>query len=236
MRAWIQFEKGSSLRFLSHLDMMRLWQRAIRRVRLPIAYSAGFNPHPKMSFASALAVGVTSEAEFLDMQFTESIGEHEFARLSGTLPPGLTIINWREVPGSASALMSLVRAAVWTLQIDQQELGEIAEKTQTIMQASSLPVERDSKRGKRSVDIRPLIYELKPDEENNQLRMLLAAGGEGGIRPREILQLLGLTAREEKLHRSALYIAAGEYLQSPMDVLLNEKEVSVNAEKDCYQL
>lgn len=236
MRVWIQFKKGSPLRFLSHLDMMRLWQRAIRRIRLPIAYSAGFNPHPKMSFASALAVGITSQAEYLDIQFTEEVDEADFTRLAGTLPAGLRIIRWREVPEQAPALMSLVRASAWQLPVTEDELDSIQHKVHSIIQKPSLPVEREGKKGKKTVDIRPFIHRLDWDKQNVQLHMLLATGGEGGVRPREVLALLGLPAREDKLHRAALYIAAGDYVQSPMDVLLHEKEVSVNAEKDCYQL
>lgn len=236
MRLWIEFTKESPLRFLSHLDLLRLWQRAIRRARLPVAYSAGFNPHPKISFASALAVGITSAAEYVDIQFAEPLADRDLKGLADALPEGLSLVAWRVVPDAAPALMSLVRAAAWELPVSAEDNHRLQENVRALLAATSLAVEREGKKGIRTVDIRPLIYRLELEEAGQRLHMLLASGGEGGVRPREVLSLLGLDADESRLHRSGLYIAAGDCLQSPMAVLLNLKEVSVNGEKDCYQL
>jgi radical SAM-linked protein len=236
MRIWIQFKKESSLRFLSHLDLMRVWQRAVRRARLPIAYSAGFNPHPKISFASALAVGIASDGEYVDIQFDRPVSLDELHWLRDALPEGLTITAMRDVPDTAPALMSLVRAAHWVLPVAADGIANLQERVSQLLQASSLPVQREGKKGTRTVDIRPMIYELRVDKAQARLHMLLASGGEGGVRPQEVTGLLGLDVAENKLHRDELYLGDGDRLQSPMHVLLREKEVSVHAEKDYYQL
>ncbi|MCW3489231.1 TIGR03936 family radical SAM-associated protein [Dethiobacter alkaliphilus] len=235
MRLWIKFTKESPLRFLSHLDLMRAWQRAIRRARLPVAYSAGFNPHPKMSFASALAVGITSEAEYLDIQFTESLGEEQLTALQKALPQGMAMTGWREVQDNAPALMALIRAAEWLVPLPQDGLPQLQQKIEQVLQASELTVTREGKKGVKTVDIRPMIYGLHVDEKE-RLVMLLASGGEGGVRPREVLGLLDVPEAEKHLHRTELLVGVKQCLQSPMHVLLNEKEVSVNAKEDCYQL
>jgi radical SAM-linked protein len=236
MRIWIQFKKESDMRFLSHLDLMRVWQRAVRRVHLPIAYSAGFNPHPKLAFASALAVGITSDAEYLDIVFTRPVTPEELKMLKEALPKGLTVTNLREVPEGAPALMSLVRAARWVVPVNPDGTIALQEKIKKILQASSLPVEREGKKGPKTTDIRPWIYDLHLDEQHAHLHMLLASGGEGGVKPREVMALLDVSVPDTKLHRAELYLGVNDRFQAPMHVLLREKEVSVNAEKDSYQL
>jgi radical SAM-linked protein len=236
MRVWIQFKKSRDLRFLSHLDLMRAWQRAVRRARLPIAYSAGFNPHPKISFASALAVGIASDAEYLDIIFTTPLTNDDFARLAATSPVGLKMVARREVPESVPPLMSLIRAARWLLPLDNEDLPALQERIEEILKATTLPVERKGKKGTKTVDIRPFIHDLTLDQQQAQLHMLLASGGDGGVKPREVMALLHLNTPEDKLHRAELYLGIGEKLQTPMAVLLNQKEVSINAEKDSYQL
>lgn len=236
MRVWIKFAKESPLRFLSHLDLMRAWQRAIRRAGLPVAYSAGFNPHPKISFASALAVGVTSAAEYLDIQFAKLLDGAAFERLAVTLPPGLKMLAWCRIPEATPALMSLVCAAQWELPLFAEESHNLQEALQSLLEASALPVEREGKKGVKNVDIRPLIYRLEVDKNELCLRMLLGSGGAGVVRPGEVLTLLRLSATQNKLHRAALYVAIRDSLQEPLAVFLNQKEVSEDAEKDCYQL
>ena len=224
------------MRYLSHLDLMRAWQRAIRRARLPVAYSAGFNPHPKMSFASALAVGVTSDAEYLDIEFQADLGDEDIARLRVALPTGLPIINWRVVPQATPALMSLISVAQWVLPLAGSEVSRMQLRVAEILSASSLPIVREGKKGVKTVDVRPFIVKLTVDQNQQQLAMLLASGGDGAVKPRELLALLDLSALEYSLHRTALLINCGQCLQPPMAVSLNEKEVSINAKEDCYQL
>ena len=94
----IKYAKTNSGRFLSHLDLMRAWERSIRRSGLPLAFSQGFNPHPKISFGSALSVGVTSNGEYMDMELTEAVELTQLKeRLTQNLPPALMLLDAQEI-------------------------------------------------------------------------------------------------------------------------------------------
>jgi radical SAM-linked protein len=237
MRFWINFSKDAPLRFLSHLDLLRLWQRAVRRSKLPVAYSAGFNPHQRISFASALAVGATSGDEYLDILFSEPVTEDGFHRLEQSLPEGMRIIGRRDVQPGVAPLMSLVGAARWQACFAEDKFFSV-NAVGELLAAASLSVEREGKKGKKTVDIRPLLYSLDLHKEDGRytLSMLLQTGGDGGARPAEILALLGLAQERVTLHREALYIRVGNYLQSPMTVVFVKDEVQIDAKKDYYQL
>jgi radical SAM-linked protein len=236
MRAWINFTKDAPLRFLSHLDLLRLWQRALRRSKLPVAYSAGFNPHQRLSFASALAVGATSGDEYLEILFTEPVTADGLHHLEQSLPEGMRIIGRRDVEPGVAPLMSLVGAVRWQVCLEKDMFPVNA--VEELLSAASLPVEREGKKGKKTLDIRPLIYnlELHKKDRGYTLSMLLQTGGDGGARPMEILTLLGLAQERLELHRAALYIRVGSCLQSPMTVAFIKNEVQIDAEKDYYQL
>jgi radical SAM-linked protein len=238
MRAWIRFTKDAPLRFISHLDLMRCMQRAFRRAGLSVAYSAGFNPHPRISLASALPVGVTSEDEFLDVLFSAPVTEEVLERLQGCLPQGIRVLAWRDVPPGVAPLMSLIGAARWRILLKNQDATELAEKIKHVLAEDSLPVLRESKKGKKTVDIRPFILELSVSSESDwtDICMLLKTSSDGGAKAQEILSLLGLEENEGLLHRTNLYISINNCLQSPLCMLFNKNEVSINAEKDCYQL
>ena len=107
-RLRIRFCRGEEIKFISHLDIMRLWQRALNRAGMPLAYSEGFNPHPRMSLAAPLALGVTSEAEFMDIVLAEWASPHSFtAAVSRQLPPGIKILRGLQyTPDHAVAAVS----------------------------------------------------------------------------------------------------------------------------------
>ncbi|NLM52027.1 MAG: DUF2344 domain-containing protein [Firmicutes bacterium] len=233
MRIWIEFALKEPLRFLSHLDLLRTWQRAVRRAAMPLVYSQGFNPHPKMAFAAPLPVGATSLGEYVDIQFATEITDEKIAALQAVLPAGLEILQWRVVPQRAPALMSLVKAAEWSVKIPNAQ--GLPERVQKILQATSLPIVRRTKKKVSTIDLRPYLYRLEMTP-SGRLEMLLAMGNSGGTKPREVLELLQIPAAEAQLLRRKILLAAGPYLQSPMAVLLKEKEVFFNAEADYYQL
>ncbi|HHX73469.1 MAG TPA: DUF2344 domain-containing protein, partial [Firmicutes bacterium] len=162
MRIWIKFAKVGLVRYLSHLDMMRTWQRALRRAALPLAYSRGFNPHPKISFASALPVGVASTAEYADIYFTRKLAEAELEKLQDVLPEGLAVLCRRTVPAGIPPLMSLVRAAAWSVPLPDG-VQETAARVEELLRATSLPVRRKGKKGEKTVDLRPHLLQLTVD-------------------------------------------------------------------------
>lgn len=239
MRLWIRFEKQKELRFLSHLDLMRTWQRAIRRARLPVAYSQGFNPQQRLSFASALPVGVASVAEYAEIYFRETIGEKDILRLEKALPMGLAILSFREVPPGAPSLMSMVGAEKWICPLGKHDPDIIEKNISRVLESPSLLCERAGKKGSRTVDIRPYIIGLAVVRGAGQeaVEMFIRAGSAGSAKPREILRLLEIdTEPGAILVKTHLYLQVKDRLQSPMDVLFDRNGVLINAKKDYYQL
>jgi hypothetical protein len=111
-RLRVRFTKEEPLRFLGHLDVVRLWERACRRARLPLAYTLGFTPHPRLQFASPLALGATGAAEVLDLYLTAPLAPADFgARLGARLPSGCRVVEVQEVPLLAPAAAALLRWA-----------------------------------------------------------------------------------------------------------------------------
>lgn len=108
MRLIANFHKGEALRFISHLDIQRLLQRALKRADMPVSYSQGFNPHPLLAFSSALALGYTSDAEWMDVRMEEAVDPQEFpARLNAVLPEGLRVVRAMEIPMELPTLTAL---------------------------------------------------------------------------------------------------------------------------------
>jgi Uncharacterized protein conserved in bacteria (DUF2344) len=120
-RLRVRFTKEEPLRFLGHLDVVRLWERACRRARLPLAYTLGFTPHPRLQFASPLALGATGAAEVLDLYLTAPLAPDEFgARLGARLPPGCRVVEVQEVPLLAPAAAALLRWAEYQVLAERE--------------------------------------------------------------------------------------------------------------------
>ena len=158
MRIIARFKKGEALRFVSHLDVQRLFQRAFRRADIPLAYSQGFNPHPLLAFATALAVGYTSEAEWLDIKLERRIEPAEFAdTVNKSLPSGFKLLETLEAPIGLPALTKLMCAARYELSIDGGISINLLNATVKKLFQGNIIVEKRTKSGMKWVDIRPLV-------------------------------------------------------------------------------
>jgi radical SAM-linked protein len=215
----VLYAKEGPAMYISHLDLIRIFERAARRAGLPLAFTQGFNPHPKLSFAAPLAVGTVGEAEFADLELTGDIpAEVVVKSLSGVMPEGLRVIEIRLVPDSAPALMAAVSLAGYTARavlaapLDKEMVEKaIAE----FLARPEILVERRSKSGdKRIFDIKPGIFTMSA-QINDDIIVLdaeLKTGSSGNIRFEE---LLGAFTRDFKiplrgnfaLCRRALYAA-----------------------------
>ena len=130
MRLVVKFSKEDRVRYISHLDMMRTFQRAMRRAVLPVAFTQGFSPHPKMAFASALPVGLTSEGEYLDIIMESDIEPAEFdSRLNSALPSGIKIIQSIKLDPKHPSLMSMIQRASYRIfmPVFVEDLDQITE-------------------------------------------------------------------------------------------------------------
>lgn len=164
MRIIAKYAKGDSLRFISHLDVQRLFQRAFRRAKLPLAYSQGFNPHPLLSFAAALAVGWTSDGEYLDIVLKENISLDKFvAGMNDALPRGVKIIEAIDAGGARSSLTSLMRSAVYEIELmsdNEIESGVLQEAIDGMLNGA-VNVSKKTKGGIKTVDIRPYVLAMQ---------------------------------------------------------------------------
>lgn len=230
MHIRIKYGKNKIGKFISHLDLARAWERTFRRAGIPIAYSQGFNPHPRISFGSALAVGVTSTGEYLDIVLKNDFLLKEMKeRLENYLPRGIEIIDLVEINAKAPSLMSIINRARYLVgaevsePIDEDYLQNMIKQ---LLDQQEVIVLRETKKGLKERDIRAGIYGIKGkviEGKKVQLDLLLQTGSKGNVRPEEILQPLkdkGISFEQEviSIHREGLYVSDGEKLISPLSV------------------
>lgn len=205
MRIRITFTKQNALRYISHLDLHQLWERAIRRADLPLAYSQGFHPQPKISLAAALPLGFSSRGEVLDMRLKENMSVEEISkRLSENLPADVKILNIQEVDEALPALQTQVLSATYDVKLTEPvDPVELKRRVESIMMAESIIRER---RGK-SYDLRPLIEMISIVTEANGtvwLKMSLAAREGATGRPEEVLLALQIEPETALIERTRL--------------------------------
>ncbi len=227
----VKFRRGDEVKFISHLDLMKVFERAIRRARLPIAYSQGFNPHPGMVFGLPLSVGVTSEAEYGDFELTDDgLSMDEFMeRLNSQLPLGLEILSAkpRQTKKNIMATISASEYIVVVgteLNIDEKAFQAELKK---FLSQKEIIVKKKTKSGIKDTDIRSMIFDvdfqLQPMGTFNIIKftMLLSAGSKANLKPELLVEtlfgILGAQFEIDRIHRSKLYVKDQEELLDPMD-------------------
>ncbi|HEY1753607.1 MAG TPA: TIGR03936 family radical SAM-associated protein [Caulobacteraceae bacterium] len=155
----VRYAKRGRLRFTSHRDFARAFERAIRRAGLPIAYSAGFNPHPKVSYAGAAPTGVASEAEYLEIGLAKECDTAAVRdALDAALPPGLDILEVVDAAASpAKSLNDLIEASFWQIVLPGVPAATIGAAVKALLAVETAPVERPTKDGSRTVDVRAAL-------------------------------------------------------------------------------
>ena len=207
-RLRIIFAKGENLRYISHLDLARAWERTLRRAGIPLAYSHGYHPHPKMVFAGALPVGCTGAAEVLDVILTQPMPPRRVLRgLAHRLPDGLTVVDATPVYRRAPALPTLLYGADYEIAIETRlSVEDARSQCQALLARDAISRKF---RGK-SYDLRPRIDDLRVDRVNHNyllVQMDLAAGERGTARPEEVLDELGWAEWLYRCHRRRLRFA-----------------------------
>ncbi|NLJ24500.1 MAG: DUF2344 domain-containing protein [Firmicutes bacterium] len=222
MRLRARFLKEDAVRFISHLDLARTIERAVRRAGLPIAYSQGFSPRPKMAFGSALAVGVTSSAEYIDMEFADEIVVEDcLSLMNQNLPTGIRFKEAVEIGPELPTLMSVIDRASYILTGNLGQNQDLGLKVQRILESEVIWVERPGKKQTRQIDIRPWIFSLEVLKEGagvGSAALLVQTGSRGNVRPEEVAVHLSWDITRIRIHRSGLFIARGSRLLSPLDV------------------
>ncbi|MBI4236625.1 MAG: DUF2344 domain-containing protein [Chloroflexi bacterium] len=214
-RMRVEFSKGEEVRFISHLDLMRAWHRALRRANVPLAYSEGFVPRPRLSLAAPLAVGTTGERELLDLYLERRISSLTLLKaINAHLPRGLLARTVEEVPASLPSLQSLVGAADYLVSGSTRQTRVTLEQAiQHLLALPSLPWEHQREGEVRRYDLRALILELQLRSwaagdagSDFSMQMRLRADAEGTGRPEQVMAALGLPDAWTSLHRADLIL------------------------------
>jgi radical SAM family uncharacterized protein/radical SAM-linked protein len=216
----LKWSKGEEVRFTSHLDVLRTFERAIRRCGIPIAYSEGFHPHPRVAFGPPLPLGFVSESEYLDLQLTEPFSNEHLSKLNKSLAQGFRILEGKTIFTKAESLSSAINAALYKAEVPFSE-NEIQEKIEYILSLRNLMVSRVSKEELKEVDIRFDI--LKLENEDSTLNMLLSLGSAGYAKPQEVL-IYGFGMKEKEVlsllfRREGLFVKRQEQYLSPMEII-----------------
>ena len=214
-RLRLTFARDDGLKYITHLDVMRAWERALRRAQLPVAYSEGFTPRPRIAIAAPLAVGVTSECELLELFCSERI---PLARVQHDLPPqlpnGIRLLRVDEVPLGLPSLQSLMRAAEYDVEVEDARSPQAWQQAMAeLLGREAIPWEHQRGDEVRRYDLRPLILgiELLPvgagaAGSRRALRLRLRSDERGAGRPEQVTRALGLTVEPVRIHRTRLEI------------------------------
>lgn len=207
MRAMIRFGKQPRLRFISHLDLQRFFQRALNRTGLPIAWTQGFNPHPIMSFGSALALGWTSEYEIVDFKLAAPMGRKRVEEaMRAALPVDLPVLEAKLVDDKHPAPMAMVHASDYFIEPLGENAGRILLAADEFLNCESVMAMRKTKSGEREVDIRPLALAIEKCEGGLNARLQLTE--RDTLKPDLLIASLSEMAKVEmpeiRVHRKCL--------------------------------
>ena len=210
MRVRINYAKTEAMRFTGHLDLYKTWERTLRRAGLPLAYSQGFNPRPKINLSSALPLGFTSQDEIIDIWLKEHLGLPQIeADLRRAAPPGIKIISVAEVDLRAPALQTQVLAAAFVVTL-LDPVPDLAVRVEELLRKEKLPRARRAK----EYDLRPLIQELTllPDDDEQNARLFMRLNAQEGAtgRPDEVLDEMGISPQTALVIRIKIIYAPVE--------------------------
>lgn len=212
-RLRVRFGRGPEVKFISHLDVMRFWERAFRRARIPLAYSEGFSPHPRISLAAPLPVGVTSEAELMDIMLSRWVSPQWFTdAVNQQLTPGFGILGVFPISPTISSLQSRLRYAEYRVEVSADKETHDAESAiSRLLSLESLPWQHKRDTGQRNYDLRPLIDDLWliTGQPYATIGMRLRCGSSGSGRPEQVTSALGFTGHPQSIHRTKLIIESG---------------------------
>ena len=214
-RLRIKYAKRGAARFSSHRDFSRAFERALRRANVPMAYSSGFNPHPRISFANAAPTSASSEAEYVEIALAQICDPLEIARvLAAVMPPGLPILQIYEgAPGTS--LGAELTASSWAIQFPEATPAVLEQAVQQLLASDEIEIERETKSGTKTTDIRPAIVSAEAEVDSV---VVVIKQDEIPLRPSDVV--VGLR-KSVDLPGSALYtrLAQGRWqngqLQEP---------------------
>lgn len=219
----LRFSKEANFKFLSHLELVKTFERALRRAEIAVAFSEGFHPHPQLSFGPALAVGLSSIDEYFDLELVKEYAPEELmSRLNPVLPSGLQVTAVRRCFNHVKPLNAIINRAAYIIQLSAaaEVIPEIAAAFEELLNRTTIPVTRTNKNGTKTVDIRPWLHSIKTEvvaETKLQLRVTGEIGSGGNLRPEELLDLITHPVEVLNIVRVGLWHEQDGIVKKPLD-------------------
>ena len=185
-----KFTKIGDISYISHLDLLKIFIRALRRSQIEVNYSEGFHPHPKISFSSALSLGIQSYAEFIDIDIKNPSDEKDFIkRINDSLPEGIDIVEYKAVE-KPQVLTKTMSHSLYEFYFEE-EISFLASILEKIMESENLMIQKKNKKKQlKEVNVREKIYELEVKTEKNQINAILLNSSEGALKPSELIKAI----------------------------------------------
>lgn len=234
MKVRVKFSKQGSLKFIGHLDMLRYFQKAIKRAGLPIAYSEGFNPHQIMTFSSPLGLGMTSTAEYMDIELTEEVPSEEgVSRLNDVMVEDITVLSFKYLPEKSKNAMSATVAAEYKVTLGDKLIDEIGadfnynKELSKFLSQKACIILKKTKKSEREIDILPLIYDFSVEDKIFSIKC--SSGSNDNLKPEVIMEeYLRFSGYDEKLDRVNLKIERTELYTGDTDNLISLDDIGIN--------
>lgn len=219
MKIRIKFEKTGVMKFIGHLDIMRYFQKAMRRAEIDIAYSEGFSPHQVMSFAAPLGVGLTSEGEYLDIEVGMCLSSADaINRLNAVMVDGMKVLTFKKLPDDSGNAMSIVAAADYRVMFREGSSlvpdVELEAKLAEFYNRNEIVILKKTKKSEKEVDIKPMVYSLSA--KDGVISMQLATGSVNNLKPELLMEAFAAYLGKElgefaiMVHRVDVYADLGD--------------------------
>lgn len=213
----VKFTKTGNMIFIGHLDLLKFFQRTIKRTKLPIAYSKGFNPHQLITFAIPLSLGIESVGEYFDFQLTEEVDCNEIVdRFNKNVPLGVKILSARKIEDGEKTCAAAVQAGKYAIKLPR-EYQNLKDAVETLLSSEEINIERTVKKKTKITDIRPLIYDV--EVKDNTIDTTIATGSQGNLKIEILLEYIFKLMNEEydpyniDIERQELYtMEKGEFI------------------------
>ena len=216
MKLRVKYLKMEGARFLSHLELMKAMERAFRRAKIPLAFSEGFNPHPKISYASALSVGIASRGEYLDLDLNIEMDLADFKnRINSCLVKGIEVLDVKEVEGKTKSLTAIIERAEYTaicLLEQKLKVEDLQRLVEDFLRQPEIIVNRKSKDKEKAINIKEGIYHLSAELNNLNLviNFIVDSGSKGNVRAGEVYRAF-ITFANITIHGSPIFIREDLY-------------------------
>lgn len=232
LKARIKFKKNGVMKFIGHLDVMRYFQKVMRRADIPIAFTQGFSPHMIMSFAQPLGIGITSDGEYLDIELAESVDpETAIKRMNAEMVEGMEVVSFVPISDDKKQSgMTITAAADYNVYLlESEKTSDVRmpiparwkEAVTAFMAQDQIIVCKKTKRSEQEVDIRPMIYEMKAKDD--AIYLFLATGSERNLKPDLVmdtfLKYMDSDSVPLHYHRLDVYARNAEDELVPLDAL-----------------